>query len=98
MVKVCTIIMDEMETKVNLKILPLGYYDLLRGMDWLEKNSTIVNSRNKTFNHFNEFGKGIKIKGILCGGLVNNISALQLKRNARKGCEIYGVHISESKD
>jgi hypothetical protein len=31
--KDCTIIMDEMETKVYLNILPLGSYYLLIGMD-----------------------------------------------------------------
>jgi hypothetical protein len=37
MVKYCTINMDGMETNLDLKILPLGYYDLLVGMDWIEK-------------------------------------------------------------
>jgi hypothetical protein len=49
--------MDGMETKVDLNILPLGSYDLLIGMDWLEKHSTIVNCRDKTFNCLDDFGK-----------------------------------------
>jgi hypothetical protein len=30
--------MDGMETNVDLNIFPLGYYDLLIGMEWLEKH------------------------------------------------------------
>jgi hypothetical protein len=35
--------MDVMETKVYLNVLPLGSYDLLIGMDWLEKHAVVVN-------------------------------------------------------
>ena len=35
-VKNCTIKMDQFETSVKLNILPLGSYDMLIGMDWLE--------------------------------------------------------------
>jgi hypothetical protein len=31
----CKFIMDGFPTQVTLNILPLGYYDLLIGMDWL---------------------------------------------------------------
>jgi len=71
--------MDEMETKVYLNFLPLISYDLLIGMDWLEKHSTIVNCHDKTFNYFYDFGKGRKVKGIPRGVLVIKISSLQLK-------------------
>jgi predicted aspartyl protease len=79
LVKYCTIIMDEMETKVDLNILPLGSYDLLIGMDWMEKHSTFVNCRDKTFNCLDESRKGRKIKGIPRGVSVRHISSLQLK-------------------
>jgi hypothetical protein len=36
------ITMDGMETRVDLNILPLGSYDLLIGMDWIEKHATVV--------------------------------------------------------
>jgi predicted aspartyl protease len=76
LVKECIVIMDGMETKVDLNILPLGSYDLLIGMDWLEKHSTVVNCRDKTFNCFDESSKGKTIKGIPRGVSVRYISSL----------------------
>ena len=35
-VKECAVVMDQFETVVKLNVLPLGSYDLLIGMDWLE--------------------------------------------------------------
>ena len=35
-VKECALLMDKLETIVKLNVLPLGSYDLLIGMDWLE--------------------------------------------------------------
>lgn len=34
---------NEFRTEVNLNILPLGSYDLLIGMDWLEKKKALMN-------------------------------------------------------
>jgi hypothetical protein len=90
--------MDGMETKVDLNVLPLGSYDLLIGMDWLEKHAVVVNCRNKTFDCLDELGQGKTIKGIPHGVSVRKIYSLQLKINARKGCEIYVVHINENQD
>jgi hypothetical protein len=56
--------MDRMETKVDLNISPLGSYDVIIGMDWLEKHSVVVNCQEKTFNCFDESSKGGTIKGI----------------------------------
>ena len=36
MVEKCPLVMDGLVTYVNLNILPLGSYDVLIGMDWLE--------------------------------------------------------------
>lgn len=49
-------------TKVKLNILPLGSYDLLICMDWLEKHGTIIKFLEKN-------GKLCKSKG---KNLVNN--------------------------
>jgi hypothetical protein len=42
MVKSCLIDMNGLNTKSNLKILPLGSYDCLIGMDWLAQNHTLL--------------------------------------------------------
>ena len=40
-VKECAVVMDHFETAVKLNVLPLGSYDLLIGMDWLEQHRVI---------------------------------------------------------
>ena len=56
--------MDQFETFVKLNVLPLGSYDLLIGMDWLEKHRVILNCYDKTFMCINNDGKSISVKGI----------------------------------
>jgi predicted aspartyl protease len=88
LVKDCMITLDGMETSVDLNILPLGSYDIIIGVDWIEKHATIVNCKNKTFDCLDELGQNRIIKGIPRVVSVRHISSLHLKRNAIKGCEI----------
>ena len=48
--------------------MPLGSYDVLIVMDWLEKNTVVLNSYGKTFTCLNDIGKNItnEIRLILC--------------------------------
>lgn len=78
---------------VDLNILPLGSYDLLIGMDWLEKHRVILNCYDKTFSCIDESGNNIRVKGIARKVTVREISALQAKRAVRKGCKIFAVYI-----
>ena len=56
-VKKCAVVMDQFETFVKLNVLPLGSYDILIGMDWLEKHRVILNCYDKTFRCINNDGK-----------------------------------------
>ena len=42
-VKECALLMDDFKTTVKLNVLPLGSYDLLIGMDWLEQHKVVLN-------------------------------------------------------
>ena len=42
--------MNGFKTHVDLNIPPLGSYDLLIGMDWLEKHRFILNFYDKTLS------------------------------------------------
>jgi hypothetical protein len=44
------------DTKVNLNVLPLGSYDILIGMDWLEKHKVVLNCYEKSFVYKDESG------------------------------------------
>ena len=46
-VKCCEFNLNCFNTQVYLNILSLGYYDILIGMDWLEKNIVILNCYDK---------------------------------------------------
>ena len=52
-VKEYALVMDKFETVLKLNVLPLGSYDLLIGMDWLEQHRVILNYYDKNFTCLN---------------------------------------------
>ena len=54
--------MNELNTYVDLNILPLASYDLLIGMDQLEKQTVMLNCYDKTFTCMDDNGNTIKVK------------------------------------
>ena len=67
-----------------MNILPLGSYDLLIGINWLEKMNVMMNCWDKTLHCVDEEGKPFILKGKPKPISVRQILALQLKRTARK--------------
>ena len=70
--------MDQFETYVKLNVLPLGSYDMLIGMDWLEQHRVVLNCFDKTFTCVNNDGETVNVKGIPRKTTIRQISALQL--------------------
>jgi hypothetical protein len=56
LVKSCLVGMNAMSTKEYLNIAPLGSYDFLIGMDWLDQNHAILDCHNKAFTFLDEEG------------------------------------------
>jgi hypothetical protein len=79
----------------KLNIFPLGSYDVLIGMDWLEAHQVKLDCYNKTFDCIDEDGNSRTIRGIPKEIFVRQISTLQLKKCFRKGCQLYATHILE---
>ena len=48
--------MDGLVTYVDLNVLPLGSYDVLIGMDWLEAHIVNLDCYNNTFECMDEEG------------------------------------------
>ena len=48
--------MSQFKTQVKLNVLPLGYYDVLIGMDWMEIHQVILSGFHKTFTCLNDKG------------------------------------------
>jgi hypothetical protein len=94
-VRGCPISLNRVNTNVDLNIIPLGSYDILIGMDWLDKHHVVLDCHNKTFTCLDEEGKQSTVKGIPRPISIREISALQLKRCFRKGCQLYAAHVEE---
>ena len=92
-VKDCEVIMSGFKPQMELNVLPLGSYDVLIGMDWLENHRVVLNCFGKTFTCLNEEGNTVLVKGIPRKTYVRQISALQMKRAARKGCKVFDVYL-----
>jgi hypothetical protein len=95
MVLSCSISLNGMNTSMDLNIIPLGSYDILIGMDWLDKHHTILYCHNKTFTCLDGNGKHSTVKGVPRPISIRDISALQLKICFRKGCQLYASHVEE---
>jgi hypothetical protein len=87
LVKSCPVGMNGLSTKVDLNILPLGSYDCLIGMDWLDQHHAILDCHNKAFTCLDEEGNKKKVQGIPIVVAIKEISAIQLNKCYRKGCQ-----------
>ena len=56
--------MNGLITYVDLNVLPLGSYDVLIGMDWLESHRVKLDYYNKTFECTDEEGNSVVVKGV----------------------------------
>ena len=61
-IKGCPINLNGLSTNANMNIIPLGYYDILIGMDWLDKHHVVLDCHNKTFTCLDEEGKKSIVK------------------------------------
>jgi hypothetical protein len=84
MVRSCSISINGMNTSIDLNIIPLGSYDILIGMDWLEKHHVVLDCHNKKFTCLDGNGKQSTVKGVPRPISIREISALQLKICFRK--------------
>jgi hypothetical protein len=96
MVKSCIMDMNGLNTREDLNIFPLGSYDCIIGMDWLNQHHAILDCHNKAFTCLDEEGTIRKVQGIPRVVTIREISALQLKRCYRKGCQIFAPHMEET--
>ena len=67
-------------------------------MDWLEQHRVVLNCFDKTFTCINNDGELINVKGIPRKIAVRKISALQLKKDVRKGCNNFSVTVIDEEN
>ena len=63
-VEKCPLVMNELDTCVDLNVPPIGSYDVLIGMDWLESHRVNIDCYNKDFECLDEEGNSRIMKGI----------------------------------
>ena len=76
LVEKCPLVMNGLITCVDMNVLPLGSYDVLIGMDWLEAHRVKLDCYNKTFECTDEEGNTVVVKGIPKVILVRQVSAM----------------------
>jgi hypothetical protein len=88
--------MKGLSTKAKLNILPLGSYECIIGMDWLEQHHAILDCHSKAFTCLDEEGTRKTVQGIPRAVSIREISAIQLKKCYRKGCQLFATHVEET--
>jgi hypothetical protein len=68
--------MNGTNNKEDLNIIPLGSYDFLIGMDWIENHRAILYCYNKVFICLNEEGNSMIVQGIPRPISIRDISPL----------------------
>jgi hypothetical protein len=96
MIKVCLMNLNGLNTSAELNIIPLGSYDCLIGMDWLDWHHIFLVLYKKAFNSLDEEGNLRTIQGIPRLVIVRKVSSLQLKKSYRKGRRIFLVQMEET--
>jgi hypothetical protein len=95
MVRSCSISLNGVNTSVDINIIPLGSYDILIGMDWLDKHHVVLDCHSKTFTCLDGDGNQSTVKEVPRPISIRDISALQLKRCFKKGFQLYATHVEE---
>jgi hypothetical protein len=88
--------MNGISTKVYVNTIPLGSYDCLICMDWLEKHHVFLYSYNKTITCLDEDGQKGKIQVIPRVVVFTKKSSIHLKKSFRKGCQFFASHMEEA--
>ena len=64
LVRDCEVNLNSFPAKIDFNILPLGSYDVLLGMDWLEQHHVMLDCLNKSILCVDIQGNQTKIQGI----------------------------------
>jgi hypothetical protein len=85
--------LDGQNIRKNMNILPLGSYDMIIEMDWLEQHKVLLDCYTKILNYKDDFGTTRTTQGIPKPVSVRHVSAMQFKKCMRKGCQVYAIQV-----
>jgi hypothetical protein len=61
-IRSCPINLNGVNINVDRNIIPLGSYDILIGIDWLDRHHVVLDCHNKKFISLDEEGKQSRVK------------------------------------
>jgi hypothetical protein len=85
--------LDGQNIRTNLNILPLGSYDMIIGMDWVEQKKEVLDFYTKIINYKDNVGTTRITQGIPKLVSVRQVLVMQLKKCMRKGCQVYAIQV-----
>jgi predicted aspartyl protease len=85
--------LDGQKIRTNLNILPLRSYDMIIGMDWLDKHKAVLDSYTKILSYKDNFGTIRTAQVIPKPVSVRQVSAMKFKKCIRKGCQVYAIQV-----
>jgi hypothetical protein len=80
--------------RTNLNILPIGSYDVIIGMDWLERNKAVLDCYAKTLKYSDENDTTRTTQGIQKPVSVRQVSTMQFKKCMKRGCQVYAIQVT----
>ena len=95
--KNCHLMTHGREFSPDLLALPFHEFDLILGIDWLSKHRAIVDCDKKTVRFNCSDLSEVTVHGIQSGVVSKVISAMQVRRLLRKGCEVLLALVLDSK-
>lgn len=99
MVKDCEVDLGVCKTKISLYSTILGVYDVVIGMDWLERHEALLDCKDKILHFTDDDGQRKSLSGKNRGVSLRFISSLQLMKFSRKGCQFFSmVTLNEKSD
>lgn len=91
----CEIHLKELTTFANLRVIPLGTYEIILGMDWLNQHQATIDCSSKIIKCIDDFGASKSISGIKRPISIRTISPKQLQRCLQKGCKLFAISIND---
>ena len=85
-------------TSVNLRVIPLGSYEIVLGMYWLEQHQAVMDCKDKIINCLDDSRSARVIARIKRPFSVRTISTKQLARCAQKGCSLFAISVNDLED
>ena len=92
----CVVRVDERDLFVDLLPIQMGDFDVILGMDWLERHRATIDCQGKRIIFGDSNSPDFEFRGSKPNGLGKFVSAIKAKQMLAHGCEGYLAHVIDS--